>query len=275
MSRAVIDGAERKARLCDKCVKNSVPGLLTLLRSPILTNKRKAVIALKSLMENESNHEYLTRLGGLPHLFAAMHCGDETIATDAAGAICALSTSVPSTLQMVLEGAVLQLLEVSENSSTWPCCLRALRNIWKQVNRPSFRRMLYAVARITSYTSVELRSNVLLTFVHMMDTDEVSTLLEEGLLVVLYLMLQSEHIFPRCAAAHAIKHLIPSSYNPKLTIEIPPYVVDDHEELFANVSLSDLQFLVKGHIAPINAHKVVLFFRNAYFKEMVAEFCTD
>lgn len=129
-----------------------------------------------------------------------------------------------------------------------------------------------------SYRSVpigELRSNVLLTFVHMMDTDEVSTLLEEGLLVVLYLMLQSEHIFPRCAAAHAIKHLIPSSYNPKLTIEIPPYVVDDHEELFANVSLSDLQFLVKGHIAPINAHKVVLFFRNAYFKEMVAEFCTD
>lgn len=103
----------------------------------------------------------------------------------------------------------------------------------------------------------------------MMDAEEVPTLLSEGLLSVLYHMLQSTSEFPRCAAAHAIKHLVPAGYDPDVTIEVPPYLVDDHEELFLNSSLSDLQFLVKGHIAPINAHKVVLFFRNSYFKNMV------
>jgi hypothetical protein len=106
----------------------------------------------------------------------------------------------------------------------------------------------------------------------MMDSHEVPTLLEEGLMSVLFDMLQYEDVFPRCAAAHAVKHLIPPSYNPDLSIDVPPYVVDDHEELFANSSLSDLQFLVKGHIAPINAHKVVLFFRNSFFKSMVSIF---
>ncbi|KAI9910133.1 hypothetical protein PsorP6_010119 [Peronosclerospora sorghi] len=75
-------------------------------------------------------------------------------------------------------------------------------------------------------------------------------------------MLQSRSEFPRCAAAHAIKHLVPAWYDPNVTINVPPYLVDDHEELFLNSSLSDFQFLVKGHIAPINAHKAVLFFRN-------------
>ncbi|GMF12751.1 unnamed protein product [Phytophthora lilii] len=103
----------------------------------------------------------------------------------------------------------------------------------------------------------------------MMDAEEVPTLLSEGLLSVLYHMLQSTAEFPRCAAAHAIKHLVPAGYDPDVTIDVPPYLVDDHEELFLNSSLSDLQFLVKGHIAPINAHKVVLFFRNSYFKNMV------
>ncbi|KAG6609735.1 putative dihydroflavonol-4-reductase [Phytophthora cinnamomi] len=115
----------------------------------------------------------------------------------------------------------------------------------------------------------ELRGNILLTFVHMMDAEEVPTLLSEGLLSVLYHMLQSTSEFPRCAAAHAIKHLVPAGYDPDVSIDVPPYLVDDHEELFLNSSLSDLQFLVKGHIAPINAHKVVLFFRNSYFKNMV------
>ncbi|KAF4319724.1 hypothetical protein BBO99_00003493 [Phytophthora kernoviae] len=122
---------------------------------------------------------------------------------------------------------------------------------------------------ISSHAAGELRGNILLTFVHMMDPEEVPTLLSEGLLSVLYHMLQSTAEFPRCAAAHAIKHLVPPGYDPDLTIDVPPYLVDDHEELFLNSSLSDLQFLVKGHIAPINAHKVVLFFRNSYFKNMV------
>lgn len=104
----------------------------------------------------------------------------------------------------------------------------------------------------------------------MMDPTEVPILLSEGLLTVLLQMLQSVEMFPRCAAAHAVKHLVPPQYDPDLTIEVPPYLVDNHEELFANSSLSDLQFLVKGHIAPINAHKVVLFFRNSYFKNMVS-----
>ncbi|KAI9910734.1 hypothetical protein PsorP6_010141 [Peronosclerospora sorghi] len=76
-------------------------------------------------------------------------------------------------------------------------------------------------------------------------------------------------LFPRCAAAHAIKHLVPAGYDPDVTINVPPYLVDDHEKLFLNSSLSELQFLVKGHISPINAHKVILFFRNLYFKNMV------
>jgi hypothetical protein len=104
----------------------------------------------------------------------------------------------------------------------------------------------------------------------MMDPNEVPKLLSEGLLSVLFQMLQSAEIFPRCAAAHAVKHLVPMTYAPDVTIQVPMYLVDDHEELLANSSLSDLQFLVKGHIAPINAHKVVLFFRNSYFKNMVS-----
>jgi hypothetical protein len=228
------------------------------------------VIALESLLENDVNHDYVTRFGGIVALMEAMHSSDTVISVHAAGALCALSSSVSSTLQMVLEGAVLQMLEVEEASKTWGICLQALRNIWKQINRADFRRMLHAVARVSADANIgELRGNILLTFVHMMDASEVPNLLSEGLFSVLYYMLQSSEEFPRCAAAHAIKHLVPQGYDPDLTIDVPQYVVDDHEELFLNSSLSDLQFLVKGHIAPINAHKVVLFFRNSYFKNMV------
>ncbi|RLN88091.1 hypothetical protein BBJ28_00013954 [Nothophytophthora sp. Chile5] len=248
----------------------SVPDLLDLLKDDDPDKKRTAVIALESLMENPVNHDYVTRFGGILLLMDSLHHPDESISSHAAGALCALSSSVSSTLQMVLEGAVLQMLEVEETSSTWAICLQALRNIWKQINRQDFRRMLHAVARVSVDANIgELRGNILLTFVHMMDAVEVPSLLSEGLLSVLYHMLQSTAEFPRCAAAHAIKHLVPPGYDPDLTIDVPPYLVDDHEELFLNSSLSDLQFLVKGHIAPINAHKVVLFFRNSYFKNMV------
>lgn len=114
-----------------------------------------------------------------------------------------------------------------------------------------------------------LKGNILLTFVHMMETSEIPALLDEGLATVLYTMLKSPDVYPRCAAAHGIKHLIPVTYNPDTSIHVEPYVVDDHEELLANSALSDLQFLIKGDIQPINAHKVVLFFRNAFFKNMV------
>ncbi|KAK1945100.1 Cinnamoyl-CoA reductase 1 [Phytophthora citrophthora] len=269
MSRAVVEGTEGRARLCDKCVKGSIPDLLELLKDEDPDKKRTAVVALESLMENPLNHDYVTRFGGILLLMDAIHHPDESISSHAAGALCALSCSVASTLQMVLEGAVLQMLEVEETISTWAICLQALRNIWKQINRQDFRRMLHAVARVSADANIgELRGNILLTFVHMMDAEEVPTLLSEGLLSVLYHMLQSTAEFPRCAAAHAIKHLVPAGYDPDVTIEVPPYLVDDHEELFLNSSLSDLQFLVKGHIAPINAHKVVLFFRNSYFKNM-------
>ncbi|KAE9005829.1 hypothetical protein PF005_g12858 [Phytophthora fragariae] len=270
MSRAVVEGTEGRARLCDKCVKGSIPDLLDLLGDEDPDKKRIAVVALESLMENPLNHDYVTRFGGILLLMDAIHHPDESISSHAAGALCALSCSVASTLQMVLEGAVLQMLEVEETLSTWAICLQALRNIWKQINRQDFRRMLHAVARVSADANIgELRGNILLTFVHMMDAEEVPTLLSEGLLSVLYHMLQSTSEFPRCAAAHAIKHLVPAGYDPDVTIDVPPYLVDDHEELFLNSSLSDLQFLVKGHIAPINAHKVVLFFRNSYFKNMV------
>ncbi|TDH65910.1 hypothetical protein CCR75_001331 [Bremia lactucae] len=270
MSRAVVEGSTGRARLCDKCVMGSIPDLLDLLRNKDPDKKRTAVIALESLMENPSNHDYVTRFGGIVLLMNTIHHHDESISSHAAGALCALSCSVASTLQMVLEGAVLQMLEVEEMLSTWAICLQALRNIWKQINRHDFRRMLYAVARVSADANIgELRGNILLTFVHMMDPKEVPTLLSEGLLSVLHHMLLSTAEFPRCAAAHAIKHLVPTRYDPDVSIEVPPYLVDDHEELFLNSSLSDLQFLVKGHIAPINAHKVVLFFRNSYFKNVV------
>ncbi|CAI5746689.1 unnamed protein product [Peronospora destructor] len=269
MSRAVVEGRQGRARLCDKCVKGSIPDLLDLLREEDPDKKRTAVIALESLMENPMNHDYITRFGGILLLMDAIHHPDESISSHAAGTLCALSCSVSSTLQMVLEGAVLQMLEVEEMLSTWAICLQALRNIWKQINRHDFRRMLYAVARVSADAKIgELRGNILLTFVHMMDVEEIPSLLSEGLLSVLYNMLQSTAEFSRCAAAHAIKHLVPAGYDPDVTIDVPPYLVDDHEELFLNSSLSDLQFLVKGHIAPINAHKVVLFFRNSYFKNL-------
>ncbi|KAG7396931.1 hypothetical protein PHYBOEH_001536 [Phytophthora boehmeriae] len=270
LGQVVVEGTEGRARLCDKCVKSCIPDLLDLLRDEDPDKKRTAVIALESLMENPLNHDYVTRFGGILLLMDSLHHPDESISSHAAGALCALSSSVASTLQMVLEGAVLQMLEVEETLSTWAICLQALRNIWKQINRQDFRKMLHAVARVSADANIgELRGNILLTFVHMMDSEEVPTLLSEGLLSVLYHMLQSTAEFPRCAAAHAIKHLVPPGYDPDLTIDVPPYLVDDHEELFLNSSLSDLQFLVKGHIAPINAHKVVLFFRNSYFKNMV------
>lgn len=270
MSRAVVEGTKGRARLCDKCVKGSIPDLLELLRNEDPDKKLKAVAALESLMENPSNHDYVTRFGGILLLMDTLHHPDELISSHAAGALCALSCSVASSLQMVLEGVVLQMLEVDETLSTWAICLQALRNIWKQISRQDFRRMLHAVARVSADANIgELRGNILLTFVHMMDPVEVSSLLSEGLLSVLSYMLQSTDEFMRCAAAHAIKHLVPPGYNPDVAIDVPPYVVDDHEELFLNSSLSDLQFLVKGHIAPINAHKVVLFFRNSYFKNMV------
>uniref|UniRef100_M4B4J7 FYVE-type domain-containing protein n=1 Tax=Hyaloperonospora arabidopsidis (strain Emoy2) TaxID=559515 RepID=M4B4J7_HYAAE len=270
MSRAVVEGSAGRARLCDKCVEGSIPDLLDLLRDEDPNKKRTAVIALESLMENPLNHDYITRFGGILLLMDAIHHHDESISSHAAGALCALSCSVASTLQMVLEGAVLQMLEVEEMLSTWAVCLEALRNIWKQINRQDFRRMLHAVARVSADANIgELRGNILLTFVHMMDAEEVVSLLSEGLMSVLYHMLQSTAEFSRCAAAHAIKHLVPAGYDPDVTIDVPPYLVDDHEELFLNSSLSDLQFLVKGHIAPINAHKVVLFFRNSYFKNVV------
>lgn len=156
MSRAVIEGSESRARLCDKCVKAMIPELLARLRSESedASRKRMAVAALESLMENPLNHDYVTRFGGILLLMAALHDPDESISARAAGALCALTLSVASTLQMVLEGAVLQMLEVDETLSTWAICLQALRNIWKQINRQDFRRMLHAVARVSADANI-------------------------------------------------------------------------------------------------------------------------
>lgn len=269
-SRAVVEGLQERARLCDACVRNSIPAFLELLKDLDFDNQRKAVIALESLMENPNNHDYVMRSGGLPLLMNALHADDSTVAKHAAGALYALSSNLSSSLQMVLEGVVLQMLEVQENSSAWRVALQALRNIWRQVNKPEFRQMLFAVSRVSSDSANdELQGNILLTFVHMMEPVELKALLPEGLVGVLYRMLKSPDLYPRCAAAHGIKHLLPMSYRPDMKMDVPPYTVDDHEELLTNSSLSDLQFLVKGHIAPINAHKVVLFFRSSYFKNMV------
>lgn len=263
---------DEKARLCDTCVKNSVPELIALLKKDSLDGRRKAVVALESLMETMSNHELVTRAGGLPLIMSALHVSDSMVSEHAAKTLLIMSKNTPSALQMILEGAVLQMLEVEEHTSTWNVAMNTLRNLWTQVNRHDFCLMLHAVARVSSDAAIgALRGNILLTFVHMMTLSEVTErLLPEGILVVLLTMLHSSEMYPRCAAAHAIQHLLkPTNYHPDVSIVVEPYIVDNHEELLANSALSDLQFLVKGHIAPINAHKVVLFFRNRFFKNMV------
>jgi hypothetical protein len=141
--------SEEKARLCDKCVKNTIPTILQLLDDEDLSNKRKAIVALESLMTNTNNHEYVTRSNGIIRVLAALHASDENVSSHAAGTIHALSKNIASSLQLVLEGGVLQMLEVDETSPTWIVCLQALRNIWKQISRHDFRKMLYAVSRVS------------------------------------------------------------------------------------------------------------------------------
>ncbi|RHY28942.1 hypothetical protein DYB32_005592 [Aphanomyces invadans] len=228
-SRAVVEGLDHPARLCDACVQSSIPALLELMHAPLSCHK--AVKALESLMVNPANHELITRCSGVPILLKALHEEDDDISFHAAGTLLALSEDTASALQMVLEGAVLHMLEVDQTTETW-------------------------------------RSNILITFVHMMEPRNVCSLLKEGLLDVLFVMLKSANAFDRCAAAHAVVRVIPVDYDPDTEIDVPPYQVDDHEELLTLSTLSDIQFLVKGHIAPINAHKIVLFVRNAYFKNM-------
>ncbi|OQS04103.1 dihydroflavonol-4-reductase [Thraustotheca clavata] len=266
MSRAVVEGLSERARLCDQCVQTSIPELIENVSTKMSSG---AIMALESLMENPENHDLITRCHGIPILIEALHSTDEEISYPAAGTFLALSLDVASALQMVLEGAVLHMLEVDQTTDTWRQCLQALRNIWRQINRTEFRKMLHSVSRVsTDAASGPLKANILLTFVHMMEPNDVVDLLKEGLMDVFYFMLRSLETYPRCAAAHAIMRLIPDSYNPDTSIDIPPFHVDDHEELLTISALSDIQFLVKGHIAPINAHKIVLFVRNAYFKNM-------
>ncbi|RHY64891.1 hypothetical protein DYB34_001230 [Aphanomyces astaci] len=266
-SRAVVQGLEHPARLCDACVQSSIPALLELMHAPMTCHK--AIKALESLMVNPSNHELITRCSGVPILLKALHEQDDEISFHAAGTLLALSEDTASALQMVLEGAVLHMLEMDQTTDTWRVCLSALRNIWKQLNRDDFRQMLHSVSRVSADAADgPLKANILITFVHMMEPREVTSLLKEGLLDVLFVMLKSAHAFDRCAAAHAVLRVIPVDYDPPTEIQVPPYTVDDHEELLTLSTLSDIQFLVKGHIAPINAHKIVLFVRNAYFKNM-------
>ncbi|ETV95503.1 hypothetical protein, variant [Aphanomyces invadans] len=273
-SRAVVEGLDHPARLCDACVQSSIPALLELMHAPLSCHK--AVKALESLMVNPANHELITRCSGVPILLKALHEEDDDISFHAAGTLLALSEDTASALQMVLEGAVLHMLEVDQTTETWRVCLAALRNIWKQLNHDDFRQMLHSVSRV-SRTAADgpLKSNILITFVHMMEPRNVCSLLKEGLLDVLFVMLKSANAFDRCAAAHAVVRVIPVDYDPDTEIDVPPYHVDDHEELLTLSTLSDIQFLVKGHIAPINAHKIVLFVRNAYFKNMVRQLCLD
>jgi len=150
MSRAVAEGLQDKARLCDTCVKSSVPALLELVESSDNASRRKAVIALESLMDNVINHDYVTRSGGIPALISALHSDDQIVSLHAAGTFHALSQNISSSLQMVLEGAVLHMLEVEKSTETWRLSLQALRNIWRQINRQDFRRMLHSVARVSS-----------------------------------------------------------------------------------------------------------------------------
>lgn len=145
-----MEGSEGIVRLCDLCVKNSIPGLLDMLSSSNSLNQKTAIMAIEGLMENEYNHDYVTRPDGISRLIKVLHSSDEESASHAAGALVALSSNVSSSLQMVLEGVVLQILEVEEHSRTWSICLLALKNIWKQISRNDFRKMLHAVARVST-----------------------------------------------------------------------------------------------------------------------------
>lgn len=162
----MVEGLTDKARLCDSCVRNSVPALLELLQTDSVENQRKAIIALESLMDNPGNHDFITRTGGLPLIMGALHVEDSMVSKHAAGTLLALSTNISSSLQMVLEGAVLQMLEVSESTSTWRIALQTLRNMWRQVNTHDFRRMLHAVARVSSDAAIGM--NLYKCYIHFM-----------------------------------------------------------------------------------------------------------
>ena len=59
--------------------------------------------------------------------------------------------------------------------------IQTLKIITRQINRPNFRKMLHAITRISSDKQIgKLKGNVLLTFVHIMEPDDISSLLPEG-----------------------------------------------------------------------------------------------
>ncbi|EQC38694.1 hypothetical protein SDRG_04389 [Saprolegnia diclina VS20] len=268
MSRAIVEGFEdAKQRFCDACVLKSIPFSLEKLSAPTgdVTQMRKAAIVLESLLDNQNNHDLFARGGGIPVILQALHGADDVVTVHAAHTLHRLSQRLSSALHLVLEGAVLHMLEMEEGSATWRACLLAMRNIWRYISREDFRTMLYASLRLTNSTAIgKFKGNVMLTLVHMLDPSEWPRLLPEGLLSVLLLLLKAPDAYSHRTVAYAIKHMLPSTYSPDVAITYPVL----RESYDREVELVDVQFVVEGRL--IGANRVVLSVQNAYFKSLLS-----
>ncbi|OQR84843.1 dihydroflavonol-4-reductase [Achlya hypogyna] len=267
VSRAIVEGFEdAKQRFCDQCVRTSLPAALARLSAPAdMAQQRKAAAALESLMENPNNHDLLARLGGIPALLLALHSGDDVVTLHAAQTLHRLSLRLSSALHLVLEGAVLHMLEMEEGSATWRACLGAMRNVWRYISREDFRTMLYAALRLTPATATgRFKGNVMLTLVHMLDPSAWPRLLPEGLLAVLLALLKAPDDYAHRTVAYAIKHLLPSTYLPDVAITFPVL----REAYDRETELVDVQFVVEGRL--IGANRVVLSVQNPYFKSLLS-----
>ncbi|KAF0688237.1 Aste57867_20107 [Aphanomyces stellatus] len=271
MSRAVVEGFDDKQRFCDTCVLASVPALLSRLEGTSdLASHRKAVIVLESLMENQQNHDFMARQGGIPVLLAALHSPDETVSVKAAGTLHKLSLRMSSALHLVLEGTVLHMLEMEEGSVTWRACLQCLKNVWRYISRRDFKTMLFASLRVTPDTARgAFRGNVMLSLVHMMNPVEWPKLIPEGIVGVLLDLLHEDDDYSHRTAAHAMKHMLPASYNPEVDIVVPHL----RETYDRDKEAIDVWFVVGPH--RIAANRVVLSVQNPYFKRLLGALQKD
>ncbi|RHY51621.1 hypothetical protein DYB38_005727 [Aphanomyces astaci] len=269
LSRAVVEGFDDKQRFCDGCVLSAVPALLAGLADPRrdVAVHCKAVVVLESLMENQKNHELLARGGGIPILLQALHATDDIVAVNAAGALHKLSQRLPTALQLVLEGTVLHMLEMEEGSAAWRVCLLALKNFWGYVARRDFKTMLIASVRVTPDTaSGTFRGNVMLSLVHLLDPSEWLKLIPEGLIPLLLDLLHDDSEYAHRTVAHAIKHMLPTSYRPTIDVDVPSL----RETYDRDKEAIDVWFVVGAH--KIAANRVVLSVQNPFFKRLLGTF---
>jgi hypothetical protein len=255
---------------------------------------RKAILVLESLLENPRNHDLFQQLpNGVPLLLRALHHRDSFLGLHAATTLHRLSLRRATCVHLILEGAVLHLLEMQEEGTpTWRVCLTVLRNMWRDIRQWDVKMMLFAVLRVAPSTATgAFRGHVMLALVHLLDPSQWISLLPEGLLDIFLALLSTSSSSLSFASssprvkqqleedgnlkrsfrhvAAAMKHMLQTvSYEhamvPKMsTVDEPRLrqVYDRHQEVV------DVEFVVEGRRLGVN--RVVLSVQNAYFKSLV------